>query len=215
MDTAAERLRLRRELERLEDLYLEGDLDKAGYREHKAALMDDLASLPEGGDPDSDAGTSLAGFLADLATAWSAATPEEQNRIARQLFTEAVVENRTVVAVKPRPDLLPFFGTVNWCESGSDGGSVRHVQNPLAGPVRVQVPDFPPSPDLCAGGRVRARRDRPVSRRYAYRPGKLTDAQESAIRALGATRSLSSLAADFGVSHETVRTVLSRRETGA
>ena len=45
------------------------------------------------------------------------------------------------------------------------------------------------------------------SRRYARRPGKLTPAQESTIRALAATRSLRSLAADYGVSHETVRAV--------
>jgi hypothetical protein len=39
----------------------------------------------------------------------------------------------------------------------------------------------------------------------------LTAEQESTIRALAATRSLRSLAAEFGVSHETIRAVL--RET--
>lgn len=47
-------------------------------------------------------------------------------------------------------------------------------------------------------------------RRYARRPGKLTPAQESTICALGGTRSLRSLAADFGVSHETIRIVIKR-----
>jgi len=41
----------------------------------------------------------------------------------------------------------------------------------------------------------------------------LTADQESAIRSLAATKSLRSLAADFGVSHETVRSVL--RQTAA
>ncbi len=50
--------------------------------------------------------------------------------------------------------------------------------------------------------------DGPALHRYRARPRKLTPAQESAIRALAATRSLRSLAADFGVSHETVRAVL-------
>jgi hypothetical protein len=36
----------------------------------------------------------------------------------------------------------------------------------------------------------------------------LTPSQEAEIVALAATKSLRSLAADFGVSHETVRTVL-------
>ncbi len=41
---------------------------------------------------------------------------------------------------------------------------------------------------------------------------KLSLDQESAIRTLAQTKSLRSLAADFGVSHETVRAVLRRRE---
>ena len=49
------------------------------------------------------------------------------------------------------------------------------------------------------------------SRRAAYRSPrqrKLTVEQEIAIRAVAATKSLRSLAADFGVSHATVRAVL-------
>jgi DNA-binding CsgD family transcriptional regulator len=38
----------------------------------------------------------------------------------------------------------------------------------------------------------------------------LTPAQESVIRALAATKSLRLIAADFGVSHETVRAVCRR-----
>jgi hypothetical protein len=33
--------------------------------------------------------------------------------LRRNLFAEAIAENRTVVAVKPRPELLPFFKAVN------------------------------------------------------------------------------------------------------
>ena len=46
--------------------------------------------------------------------------------------------------------------------------------------------------------------------RYRARPRKLTPAQEAAICALAATRSLRELAADFGVSHETIRAVCRR-----
>jgi hypothetical protein len=45
-------------------------------------------------------------------------------------------------------------------------------------------------------------------RRYRLRARRLTIADESAIRALAETNSLRSLAADFGVSHETVRAIL-------
>ncbi|CAA9568301.1 MAG: hypothetical protein AVDCRST_MAG49-3313 [uncultured Thermomicrobiales bacterium] len=93
--------------------------------------------------------------------------------------------------------------------------SVRRVLYPLAGPVRVPVPDFRPVhayPPRWPGLSLRDDSDPP---RYARRPGKLTPAQQATIRALAGTRSLRSLAADFGVSHETVRAVLSRRGTGA
>ena len=43
-------------------------------------------------------------------------------------------------------------------------------------------------------------------------PGRLTEEERRAIRALAASRSLRDLAAAFGVSHETVRAVLRGRE---
>jgi hypothetical protein len=45
------------------------------------------------------------------------------------------------------------------------------------------------------------------------RPRSLTAEQEAEIRALAQTRSLRSLAADFGVSHETVRRAIREGET--
>ncbi len=49
------------------------------------------------------------------------------------------------------------------------------------------------------------------SKRASYhtpRRRKLSPEQESAVRALAFTKSLRSLAADFGVSHETIRAIL-------
>jgi len=56
------------------------------------------------------------------------------------------------------------------------------------------------------------------SQRAAYetpRRRKLTPEQEAAIRAVAGTRSLRSLATDFGVSHETIRAVLRQQGTVA
>ena len=66
----------------------------------------------------------------------------------------------------------------------------------LFAPRRVAVPDLRPLPRrrTCGSGG-----------RYALRARKLTPAEESAVRALAATRSLRDLATAFGVSHETVR----------
>ena len=104
--------RIRDKLGRLRDAYLEGDLDKGEYQARKAALTKELEALPAEGDAGADAGRRLAEYLADVAAAWRAATAEERNQLARQLFNGVVIDNRTAVAVTPRPDLLPFFETL-------------------------------------------------------------------------------------------------------
>ena len=72
------------------------------------------------------------------------------------------------------------------------------------------MPDLRPADSHAPRWAARSRRDDPAPRRYRVRARKLTPEQESTIRALAATKSLRSLAADFGVSHETVRAVLLR-----
>jgi hypothetical protein len=70
----------------------------------------------------------------------------------------------------------------------------------------VEVPDFRNSP--FPSPRRPSRRNASACPRYYARARKLTLEQESKIRALTGMKSLRSLAADFGVSHETIRAVL-------
>ena len=94
-------------------------------------------------------------------------------------------------------------------------GAVQHLQDLSDQTVRVPVPDFRPvSAPFAPRWPARSRRDDDAARRYRARPRKLTPPDESAIRARAGTKSLRSLAADFGVSHETVRAVL-REPNGA
>jgi len=51
----------------------------------------------------------MARFLADVPAAWAAATPEQRNKLARCLFDQVWVKDTQVVAVKPLPELEPFF----------------------------------------------------------------------------------------------------------
>ena len=78
----------------------------------------------------------------------------------------------------------------------------------MHGSVRVPVPDFRPAARFTPRWPARSRHSDPAPRRYRVRARKLTANQEAAIRALAATRSLRSLAAEFGVSLETVRAVV-------
>jgi site-specific DNA recombinase len=108
-NTKASRKRIEQRLTRLRDLYLDGDLAKEEYQRQRAALQAQLALLPTDETPTVSAGKRYADFLANVALAWQAATPEERNRLARELFDVVKIELKTAVAVKPRPELRPLF----------------------------------------------------------------------------------------------------------
>ena len=71
----------------------------------------------------------LAHFLANVADAWREANQEQRNNLARVLFEEIKLDNGgKVVAVKPRPELEPFFRLSYECHSkdiASDPGGIR------------------------------------------------------------------------------------------
>ena len=73
------------------------------------------------------------------------------------------------------------------------------------GRCRIPFPDLRTEPT--PHPRWPSRRDTASYPRYSTRARKLGVDQEATIRALAATRSLRSLAAEFGVSHETIRAV--------
>src|SRR5262245_31406243 len=87
-------------------------------------------------------------------------------------------------------------------------GSLQHLQYPLASPVRVPIPDFRSAAPFSPRWHTASRRQVSPPRRYSLRPRKLTAQQEAAIRALTGSKSLRSLAAECGVSHETIRAIL-------
>lgn len=51
----------------------------------------------------------LAELLRNVTKAWKDADQELRNRLARQLFDEIWVKDKQVIAVRPRPELKPFF----------------------------------------------------------------------------------------------------------
>ncbi len=140
-DAEADRKRLERQLERERDLYRMGDVTKAEYerrRDDVRKQLDALAPVPGG----SDSLPLLAEFLADVASAWEAATPEQQNKLARTLFEEIWIKDKEVVFVKPRPELDPFF-RLNYEESISfEGVTSTRVELGLKHGLAVLVAMF-------------------------------------------------------------------------
>ncbi len=118
-------------------------------------------------------------------------------------------DNRIGTALGVARDLAELLsrswqGTVLRLRSRKRWGSVRHLQNLCR---RVPVCDLTRFVQPLAGDASKEQ-PAPFAKRHHLRPRKLTPEQEAVIRALAATRSLRSLAAEFGVSHETVRSVL-------
>jgi hypothetical protein len=48
-------------------------------------------------------------LLDGISLAWQVASPDERNKLAPELFNSELIENKATVAVRPRPELLPFF----------------------------------------------------------------------------------------------------------
>nr|MDQ3640056.1 hypothetical protein [Actinomycetota bacterium] len=177
----------------------------------KAALTDQLAAMPADSQNQSTAVTErLAAYLSDVAGAWKAATPVERNKLARELFNGVVIENRTAVAVMPRPDLRAFFETLAVAPSSvvTYGRKRRgSVSSPRYAHRCTEPLCFAPVPPRGVAGQSRRAPCHLPKRR------KLSAEQEESIRAGASNRTLRELAAEYGVSHETIRTVL--RQTGS
>ncbi len=108
-DAEHERHRLETQLRRAKELYEWGDYSKAQYVARRDGISRKLDSLPAAEASKPDVLAKLAEFLADVPAAWKAATQEQRNKLARNLFDEVWLQDKEVVAVKPRPELDPFF----------------------------------------------------------------------------------------------------------
>lgn len=121
-DVRAQRESVERRLQRLREVYLDEGMDRAEYQRRRTILFKEREALPAESSSNEEVAREIAKYLANLPTAWRHATPDEKNRIARQLFAQALIDNKMVVAVKPRPEMLPFFEGVY---GGSDGIRTR------------------------------------------------------------------------------------------
>ena len=129
-------------------------------------------------------------------------TVTQHARVTRTITQSSRPKSTRRPGVRPHSN-RPFAQICQGSDGGSDGDRLSVLE--LFAPRCVAVPDIRPLPRPRRGG---------SGVRYSLRARKLTLAEESAIRSLAATKSLRSLAAEFGVSHETVPAVLGRRHGG-
>ena len=106
-NTNEERARWEAQLDRIKKLYKWGDISEEEYRRERQAVQKGMVALaPETRQTNLD---KLAEFLTNIGEAWRAASAEQKNKLARTLFQEIWIKDNQVVAVKPQPELEPFF----------------------------------------------------------------------------------------------------------
>ena len=114
------------QLQRLQDLYVLGDLTKAQYIMRRQALEEELQRQ---GPPAKPAIERAKALLDEFPRFWDLETePAERRKLLLSLFEQVWAQNGRIVAVQPHDDFLPYFQAIKHtsapggAEDGSDGG---------------------------------------------------------------------------------------------
>jgi hypothetical protein len=95
------------QLDRLQDLYVLGDLAEPRYVMRRQALEEELQRLAPPADPQLDRAQTI---LGDFPRFWHAEPdPAERRKLINSLFDHIWQDNGAIVAVKPRPAFVPYF----------------------------------------------------------------------------------------------------------
>jgi hypothetical protein len=107
-DAQKEKAKINAQLDRQKKLFSWGDITEGDYLSEKNRLVKELQALTLPDEP-THVLEELSEFLRHVTKAWKEANQQQRNGLARQLFEEIWVKDKQVVAVKPRPELEPFF----------------------------------------------------------------------------------------------------------
>ena len=103
-----EKAKINAQLDRQKKLFSWGDITEGDYLSEKNRLVKELHALTLPDEP-THVLEELSEFLRHVTKTWKEANQQQRNSLARQLFEEIWVKDKQVVAVKPRPELEPFF----------------------------------------------------------------------------------------------------------
>ena len=112
---------LESKLQRTKELYTWGHISKREYLAEHNSIKNELQLLSYEKDDLSEL-ERVAELLTNVAEAWQCANQEERNKIARIIFEEILVDDKKVAAVKPQPELVPFFKLNYDCHAKSIAG---------------------------------------------------------------------------------------------
>src|SRR5579875_1769216 len=124
------------QLQRLQDLYVLGDLTKAQYVMRRQALEEEVQRLGPPTDPASDRAQAL---LEHFPRFWEIETaPAERRKLLLSLFAQVWAQDGRIVAVQPHDPFLPYFRAAQrsreadrqegWCRRRERRDSNRHLR---------------------------------------------------------------------------------------
>lgn len=125
-DDAERRRDLTAQLERLQDIYVMGDMTRAQYLMRRQAIEQELERMAPPVDPQLD---KAAAILADFGTFWEMeSSPAERRKLLTSLFERVWEQNGAITAVKPRAVFAGYFRgkqshTRHRDKCGAEGGS--------------------------------------------------------------------------------------------
>jgi site-specific DNA recombinase len=122
--TSARRGDLLEQLQRLQDLYVLGDLTKPQYVMRRQALEEEVQRLGPPSEPAIDRARAL---LNEFPRFWELETePAERRKLLLSLFGQVWAKDGRIVAVQPHDDFLPYFRVAQRCrEDGPPEGWCR------------------------------------------------------------------------------------------
>jgi hypothetical protein len=138
-DIEAERRRISAALERLADLYLWGDIERAAYKQQQAVLEAELSALVV---PEQTAITEAGRYLKQVGVLWDDADIGQRRELLHAILDCVKVDvlAQRVVCVKPKPEFVPLFRRVDDLEEDD----VDHCGTSITDTVVVAVADSPP-----------------------------------------------------------------------
>jgi len=165
-DIETKRRKLQGQAGRIRRLFVIGDITEREYMIEKAKVDTQLEGLSPH-DCESTVLQGLADFLRDIPAAWRAARQDQRNALARQLFEEVWVEDDRVVALKPMPNLEPFFrlsleqsqNSLKWRPRWGTASRIRQLRKLGLYPCWPEPAAPAPWPDLAEEAKTASLRD--------------------------------------------------------
>jgi hypothetical protein len=98
-------------LERLADLYLWGDIERAAYKQQKAVFEAELSALVL---PEQTAITEAGRYLNQVGALWDDADIRQRRELLHAILLSVQVDIRAwrVICVEPKPEFVPLFRQV-------------------------------------------------------------------------------------------------------